>query len=287
MNIKFKELIYIGLTLVLLAILGISYLALNKKSSSNKASSSQIPTSAKLSTQIPAELESLLTDLEKDPSREKLAKAQIAVNKLTNNTQKETLQNRLNKVKAKLNLVDSTEKALVNAENSPSEKTIKAAQDAINRISIPAKKAEFQKRLDRVKNRLSKASSEGSSTSEQEESTTSTTTESSSERDSQDSPSTNNESEETRSNTSVANTEASNTNSFIETPVTPADNNPSTYVPAYTPSTPSYNTPTSPVTPTPSSSESANTEETPTNTNTEETPSSESVDPSSGELIAE
>ncbi|MGT2926816.1 GA-like domain-containing protein [Streptococcus cuniculipharyngis] len=267
MTIKRKELIYIGLTLVLLGILGFSYLALNKKSSSSQVQST--PT-AKLSTQIPSQLEQLLADLEKDPSREKLAKAQIEVNKLTNNSQKETLQNRLNKVKAKLNLVDSTEKALINAENSPSEKTIKAAQAAINRISIPSKKAEFQKRLDRVKNRLSKESSEettssDSSSQEQTSDESSNTSSEASSRESESSSASTQAAEETSANLGTTTT---------DTPVYPTYTPPAVSPSIVTPSTPVNNE-------TPASSLESQTSESVADNSTEVAPSeTPSEDPS-------
>lgn len=272
---KRKELIYVGITLLLLLILGVSYLSLNKKTNRQVSSTNLIATST--SQPVPPALEKLFQNLENDPNQAGLDQAQAAINKLTDNNQKESLQNRLNKIKAKLKLIDSTEKALQSAEKNPSERTIKAAQDAINRITITSKKAEFQKRLNQIKKDFANASQTAESSSEEQ------TSESSSSEESPESSSNQASSESSESTSQESTTELETNNNTVTESAptfiapTPANNSQSFY---YNP-TPS--TPTAPVvTPSVPSSEetSTNQESVPTETTpAESTNTTDSVTP--------
>lgn len=148
MKFKKSESFYLLMSVVLLAlILGLFVYAKHVNSSIKNGDVEVAPThistsSSSSSSQNNKKIESDLDSLENNPSADKVDTIQDEIDQVSNKSQKEAYQERLNIVSAKL--------ALTDAQANPTADNLQAAQTAIDKIATISKKADLQSQLDNL-----------------------------------------------------------------------------------------------------------------------------------------
>ncbi|MEX2783839.1 peptidase [Streptococcus sp. H49] len=141
-----SEVIYLILSIITIALAGGIYLVFGNNSSTNQANfTSQ-------DTKVTAEkkAEKLVSRLEDKQTQEDLEAAQKAVDKVEEEKTKASLQKRIEAVETELSAQEGAEKAVAAAEANQTLENLHAAQDAVNIVSNPERKAALQKRIEAV-----------------------------------------------------------------------------------------------------------------------------------------
>ncbi|MFC3931802.1 hypothetical protein ACVR0S_06220 [Streptococcus dentapri] len=147
MKIKKSEALYFLLSIILLVLILGLYMygksAGRVKSGNAEVAPTYLSTSSSSSSEGSSDsLEADLKDLEENPSQEGIASVQTAINQVSDQETKNSYQERLNIVNAKL--------AVSEAENDKTAASVQNAQEAIDKVETQSKKEELQAQLDSV-----------------------------------------------------------------------------------------------------------------------------------------
>lgn len=107
-----------------------------------------------LEARLVKEAEKLIKQLEKEPEQDKIAPAQVAVDRLTKKKNKDDFQKRLDAVKAELGARDEAERLIKQLEGDQTNDNVGQAQTAVDKVGDETIKATFQGRIDAVKSAI-------------------------------------------------------------------------------------------------------------------------------------
>ncbi|EHJ57584.1 hypothetical protein HMPREF9318_01283 [Streptococcus urinalis FB127-CNA-2] len=143
MKQKKNETIYLMLSIILIAVGGMVYLLYGTESSSTSVTTSS--SNAVTKNQSTKEAEKLIKELEANPSKELLEKAQAALDKV-DNPKKDSLQKRITAISEFIKAQE-----LVSAvETNPTQGNLDTAKEAVNQLADGDRKTKLQKRLDAI-----------------------------------------------------------------------------------------------------------------------------------------
>ncbi|MBJ8325130.1 peptidase [Streptococcus pacificus] len=155
-----SELVYLILSIIVIAFAGFIYVVFGKThsvASTNNSKTVQVETSTETTTtevnkddELIAIAQSRITNYQQNPTDDTRNTAQIAIDMINDDTKKQELQTSIDAITNELNNQANAETALVNAEGYQVQSNVDIAQNAINALTDPTKKAELQARLDIV-----------------------------------------------------------------------------------------------------------------------------------------
>lgn len=158
-----SEGVYFFLTiLVIIASATIYFLYGHDKTTSLTTSTSSQITSMSKEQDIIDKATAAIESLENNPQQDAIEPIQELLVQISDDTNKDELQARLDAVATELTHQTTAETAVTQAETLQTQDSVDTAQSAINAVSNVSKKAELQSRLDTVSNTINSINNQAS-----------------------------------------------------------------------------------------------------------------------------